>query len=161
MGSLWAHTRAVECIVLIVGPAIGFLYCRLHPSTWWLPALQAKGYLPDAMVNFLALLGWSPRTDKEFFSMEELTEAFSLEGISKNSVTVDEDKLMWMNKQHWKACVQQPARLRQLAMDLQDILTTPSVRWDAIDDFHLRHKIGHVRSITECSRHFWWQKQYV
>ncbi len=60
--------------------------------------------------------------------MEELTEAFSLEGISKNSVTVDEDKLMWMNKQHWKACVQQPARLRQLAMDLQDSLTAQSVR---------------------------------
>ena len=56
-----------------------------------------KGYLPDALVNFVALLGWNPGDDREFFTMEELIEAFSIERINKSGAVFDIDKLNWMN----------------------------------------------------------------
>lgn len=56
-----------------------------------------KGYLPQALVNFLALLGWNPGTDQEFFGMKELIEQFSLERVSKSGAVFDIEKLKWMN----------------------------------------------------------------
>jgi nondiscriminating glutamyl-tRNA synthetase len=58
------------------------------------------GYLPDAMVNFLALLGWSPGGDREVISREELIAAFSLEGISGGAAVFDPEKLDWFNGQY-------------------------------------------------------------
>ena len=58
------------------------------------------GYLPDAMVNFLALLGWSPGDDRELLSREELIGAFSLEGISGGNAVFNTEKLDWMNGQY-------------------------------------------------------------
>lgn len=55
------------------------------------------GILPDALFNFLALLGWSPGNDREFFSKSELIESFSLNGISKSNAVLDIKKLEWMN----------------------------------------------------------------
>ncbi len=55
------------------------------------------GYLPEAVVNFLALLGWSPIGEEEIFSMEELKEQFSLERVAKNPAVFDMDKLRWIN----------------------------------------------------------------
>ncbi len=59
-----------------------------------------RGYLPEAIFNYLALLGWSPGTDEEIFTREELIERFSLDGLSKSSAIFDEQKLLWMNAQH-------------------------------------------------------------
>ena len=61
---------------------------------------QRQGYLPDAMVNFLALLGWSPGDDRELLSRTELVEAFSLEGISGGNAVFNTEKLDWMNGQY-------------------------------------------------------------
>ena len=61
---------------------------------------RRQGYLPDAMVNFLALLGWSPGDDRELMSMTELTESFSLEGISGGNAVFNTEKLDWMNGQY-------------------------------------------------------------
>ena len=58
------------------------------------------GYLPEAMVNFLALLGWSPGTDQELFTRDELVAAFALEGISGGNAVFNPDKLDWFNQQH-------------------------------------------------------------
>jgi glutamyl-tRNA synthetase len=58
------------------------------------------GYLPDAMVNFLALLGWAPGDDREILSRSELIEAFSLEGISGGNAVFNTEKLDWMNGQY-------------------------------------------------------------
>jgi glutamyl/glutaminyl-tRNA synthetase len=58
-----------------------------------------RGYLPDAMVNFLALLGWSPGSDQELFTREALVEAFTLEGISGGNAVFDAEKLDWFNGQ--------------------------------------------------------------
>jgi glutamyl-tRNA synthetase len=58
------------------------------------------GYLPEAMVNFLALLGWSPGNDQEIFTASELVGQFALEGISGGNAVFNPDKLDWFNQQH-------------------------------------------------------------
>jgi glutamyl-tRNA synthetase len=58
------------------------------------------GYLPDAMVNFLALLGWSPGDDRELMTTAELVSSFSLEGISGGNAVFNPEKLDWMNGQY-------------------------------------------------------------
>ncbi|MFC0469770.1 glutamate--tRNA ligase [Halalkalibacter kiskunsagensis] len=60
------------------------------------------GYMPEALVNFLALLGWSPVGEEETFSMKELGEQFTLERVSKAPAVFDTDKLAWMNNQYIK-----------------------------------------------------------
>ncbi len=59
-----------------------------------------QGYLPAAMVNFLALLGWSPGGDRELMALDELVASFSLEGISGGSAVFNVEKLDWMNGQY-------------------------------------------------------------
>jgi glutamyl-tRNA synthetase len=58
------------------------------------------GYLPEAMVNFLSLLGWSPGDNRELFTADELIAAFALEGISGGNAVFNPDKLDWFNQQH-------------------------------------------------------------
>jgi glutamyl-tRNA synthetase len=58
------------------------------------------GYLPEAMVNFLALLGWSPGSDEEVFTRDELVSRFTLEGISGGNAVFNPEKLDWFNQQH-------------------------------------------------------------
>ncbi|MDH4246896.1 MAG: glutamate--tRNA ligase [Deltaproteobacteria bacterium] len=59
-----------------------------------------KGYLPEALVNFLALLGWNPGDDRELFTLEELVPVFDLERVVKAGAVFDRQKLDWMN-QHY------------------------------------------------------------
>ena len=58
------------------------------------------GYLPEAMVNFLSLLGWSPGSDEELFTRDELIARFTLEGISGGNAVFNPEKLDWFNQQH-------------------------------------------------------------
>jgi glutamyl-tRNA synthetase len=58
------------------------------------------GYVPEAMVNFLALLGWSPGDDQELFTPDELIGRFTLEGISGGNAVFNPEKLDWFNQQH-------------------------------------------------------------
>lgn len=60
------------------------------------------GYLPDAIVNYLALLGWSPKGDQEIFSREELIRQFSMKRVSANDAVFSIDKLNWINFQYMK-----------------------------------------------------------
>lgn len=59
-----------------------------------------KGYLKEAIVNYVALLGWSPGGEQEIFTMDELIENFSISGISKSPAIFDEKKLSWMNGEY-------------------------------------------------------------
>jgi glutamyl-tRNA synthetase len=59
-----------------------------------------QDYLPEAMVNFLALLGWSPGTDQEIFTVAELIDTFDLSGISGGNAVFNPEKLDWVNAQH-------------------------------------------------------------
>lgn len=60
------------------------------------------GYLPDAVVNYLALLGWSPKGDQEIFTREELIREFSMDRVSSNDAVFDIEKLNWINFQYMK-----------------------------------------------------------
>ncbi|QDX92120.1 glutamate--tRNA ligase [Brevibacillus laterosporus] len=61
------------------------------------------GYLPEAIVNFLVLLGWSPGGEQEIFSLEELSERFSFDRVSKSPAVFDSTKMNWMNNHYLKA----------------------------------------------------------
>ena len=63
----------------------------------------AKGYLKEAILNYIALLGWNPGGEREIYSLEELAEVFTLEGISKSSSIFDVEKLTWMNGEYIRA----------------------------------------------------------
>ena len=63
----------------------------------------SKGYLPEAIINYVALLGWSPKENVEKMTMEEMIKMFSLDGISKSPSIFDEVKLRWLNGEYIKA----------------------------------------------------------
>ena len=62
--------------------------------------LLDEGYLKDAVVNYISLVGWNPGDNREFFTMDELIEAFSLEGLSKSPAIFDKNKCRWMNAEY-------------------------------------------------------------
>lgn len=64
---------------------------------------RQKGYLPEALINYIALVGWSPEDGQEIMSMSEMIEKFSFERVSKSSGVFDLDKLNWMNNHYIKA----------------------------------------------------------
>lgn len=64
---------------------------------------QERGFLPAAVNNFIALLGWSPKDDDEFFSTPDLVERFSLEAVNRSPSRFDWDKCQWFNQQHLMA----------------------------------------------------------
>jgi nondiscriminating glutamyl-tRNA synthetase len=72
-----------------------------------------KGYLPEALVNYLALIGWSPGHNEELLPAEELARRFRLENVAHSAGVFDEDKLSWANRHYLKIC--DPDRLATLA----------------------------------------------
>ncbi len=85
-------------VPLILGPDKKRLSKR-HGATSVIEYAR-QGYLPEAMFNFLALLGWSPGTDQELFTREALVDAFALDGISGGNAVFNSEKLDWFNQQH-------------------------------------------------------------
>ena len=63
-------------------------------------AFREQGYLPEALNNYLALIGWNPGTDQEMFNMEQLAETFDLGKVNKKSAVFDDKKLNWINGHH-------------------------------------------------------------
>ena len=85
-------------VPLILGPDKRRLSKR-HGATSVME-YQRQGYLAEAMVNFLALLGWSPGNDRELFTREDLIRDFTLEGISSSNAVFNPEKLDWFNSEH-------------------------------------------------------------
>ena len=85
-------------VPLILGPDKRRLSKR-HGATS-VTEYSKQGFLPEAMMNFLALLGWSPGNDQELFTRDELVAAFSLEGISSSNAVFNPEKLEWFSAQH-------------------------------------------------------------
>lgn len=83
---------------LILGPDRSKLGKR-HGATSFGDFVK-RGYLPDALVNFLSLLGWSPGDDREVMSRAELIEAFDIGGMVRNPAIFDAQKLDWISRQH-------------------------------------------------------------
>jgi glutamyl-tRNA synthetase len=86
---------------LLFGPD-GKKLSKRHGDTS-LAAYREGGYIPEAVFNFLAILGWSIGEDREIFSADEAIAAFSLDRVSKNPAVFDTDKLLWMNGEYMRA----------------------------------------------------------
>ena len=65
--------------------------------------LIKKGYLKDAVINYIALLGWAPKSEQEKFTLDELIQEFDIAGISKSPAIFDNEKLAWLNGEYIKA----------------------------------------------------------
>lgn len=81
----------------------------VFPLDWTDPKTEEKsigfreqGYLPEALINFLAMLGWNPGTEQELFNMDELIDAFSIDRINKSGSKFDMEKARWFNEQYLK-----------------------------------------------------------
>ena len=83
---------------LIHSPSGGKLSKRKDATA--VTAFRDRGYIPEALINTMALMGWSPKSDEEVFSLEELIHLFTLEGIQKKEAIFNEKKLLWFQKQH-------------------------------------------------------------
>jgi glutamyl-tRNA synthetase len=102
------------------GEKMGF---PVFPFTWKESiGYREAGYFPEAVINFLALLGWNPGTEQEIFSLEELVAAFSLERVNKSGARFDPDKTKWYN-QHYM----QTRDNTELANSFLQILTAKGV----------------------------------
>lgn len=86
----------------ILAPDRSKLSKRKHGETVSVSYYKKEGYLPEAMVNFLALLGWNPGIDEEIFSMEELIEKFDIKKVQKAGAIFNIEKLNWMNREYIK-----------------------------------------------------------
>ncbi len=75
---------------------------KRHGSTGYEDLIK-EGFLPEAIINYIALLGWCPKDNQEIFTLEELTKAFDIDGISKSPSVFDYAKLEWFNAEYIKA----------------------------------------------------------
>lgn len=92
--------------------------------------LLEAGYLPETIVNFVALLGWSPGGEREIFTLKELEEAFDYHHMSKTPAVFDMTKLAWMNGEYIKAMDDE--RFREMAMPYVKEVITRAVDIDKI-----------------------------
>jgi glutamyl-tRNA synthetase len=85
---------------LILSPVKGKLSKRTGDTSLFL--YRQKGYLPEALNNFLVLLGWHPAGNQEIFTLQELVKAFDIKRVQKSGAVFDQNKLDWINAQHIK-----------------------------------------------------------
>jgi len=84
---------------------------------------RKKGYIPEAIINYLALLGWNPGTDRELFTMEELIKIFDITKIQKGGAIFDEEKLNWFNRKYLKTRVSEIRFRREIESKLPSRIT--------------------------------------
>jgi glutamyl-tRNA synthetase len=98
IGALGGEAPRYAHVPQVLGPDRQPLSKR-HGSTS-VESFREQGFLPEALVNYLALLGWSPGDDREVLSRDELIEAFDLERVSSNPAAFDTEKLTWLNNRY-------------------------------------------------------------
>ena len=101
-------------IPLILGEEGGRLSKRTGATS--IGEFRELGYLPEAIVNYLALLGWSPKDNREIVSSEEMVQEFSIERVNKNAAKFNTEKLDWVNLQYMKKA--DPNRLARLIVPI-------------------------------------------
>ena len=125
-------------VPLILGPD-GRRLSKRHGATA-LDAYREEGILPQTMVNFLALLGWSPGDDREVMELAELVDAFSLDRILKKSAVFDVEKLGWLNGRH----------LDRLAVDaVEAMVLEATASLDRAAEAGMRGDPDRLRSVLE------------
>ncbi|AXU26026.1 TPA: glutamate--tRNA ligase [Clostridioides difficile] len=124
---------------------------------------KKKGYLPEGLVNYVALVGWSPEDNQELFTMEELEKAFSVERVSKSSGVFDTEKLNWVNQHYIKDG--DDAYLTDLAIPflIEDgFITEEEVtnKYDFLKSMIsiLKEKLQYVKEVTEHASIFFGDK---
>ncbi len=108
---------------------------------------REMGYLPEALFNFLALLGWSPEGEQEILSQQEIIQAFTLDRVAKSPAVFDMDKLNWVNQQYLKR-----KSLDDLKVMLKPYLHTSEYadQVEKLDDFRYGLLVGAVRDHLVC-----------
>ncbi len=138
------------------GDRLGF---PVFPLQWTDPSSKEissgyrdAGYLPDAFINMLALLGWNPGTEQEIFSMDELIESFSLERVGKSGSKFDPEKAKWFNHQYLQQMTDE-----ELAELIAPDLTLKLIH---LDRSLLLTVIGMVKPRMNFVHEFWDQASY-
>ncbi|MGL5317834.1 MAG: glutamate--tRNA ligase [Bacteroidales bacterium] len=138
------------------GDRLGF---PVFPLEWQDPktgdissGYRESGYLPDAVINFLSLLGWNPGTEQEIFSMEELIEAFSLERCSKSGAKFDYEKGKWFNHKY----IQQKSN-EEICSLFQPILKEKGIE---ANDATVTSVIGLVKERVNFVKELWDQASF-
>ena len=131
--ALGAEPPQFAHLPLLVAPDGAKLSKRKHGPVVSVTTYRDAGFLPQAFVNFLCLLGWSPKDDREFLTLDEITAAFTLEGVNRANAVInfsDEDpfdpKAVWLNAEHIRAMpVDELSPLLQLFFDAAGFDSTP------------------------------------
>jgi glutamyl-tRNA synthetase len=119
---------------LLMAPDGAKLSKRIHGPVVSVTTYREAGFLPHAFINFLALVGWSPKNDREKMSLDELIELFSLEGINRSNATINfteqdpfDPKAVWLNAEHLRAldCDELARRLMPYALQAGFTNATP------------------------------------
>ena len=101
---------------------------------------RKKGYLPEGLINYLALVGWSPEDNEEILTMEELIDKFSFERVSKTGGIFDKDKLDWVNGHH----------IRNYDLDKLTKLAIPYLKEaHLIDDKFVEERYDWIKTMVE------------
>jgi len=137
------------------GDKLGF---PVFPLSWIDPSSNSvskgykeSGYFSDAVINFLAFLGWNPGTEQEIFSLEELIKAFDLKSVNKAGARFDPDKTKWFNHHYM-----QKAKNEDLATAF--INTTPEIA--AMDVGYVELVVAHIKERATFPSEFWGLSHY-
>lgn len=150
--ALGLNTPKFAHISLILGKDRSKMSKR-HGSTS-VVAYRRQGYLPEALVNFLALLGWAPEGEEEIFSLEQLIKIFSLDRVSKSPAVFDMEKLKWINGSYIRNL--EPEKLKTLALPyikdagfVGEELTREEDTWASLVTETLRNYLSCLEDIKE------------
>ncbi|NMB36321.1 MAG: glutamate--tRNA ligase [Firmicutes bacterium] len=120
---------------------------------------RKMGILPEALINYLALLGWSPGDDREIMTIEEMIELFSLEKVSRNPAIFDLDKLIWLNGHYLRTMELQTIaeRARPFFQENAEIWATCRESRLEIEDVIdlVRDRVKTLREIVDASTYFY------
>jgi glutamyl-tRNA synthetase len=113
---------------------------------------REDGYFPEAFINLLALLGWNPGTEQEFFNIEELAEAFSLERVVKSGSRFDPEKAKWFNKHYF-----QQKSIQELTELFKPVLVEKGV---AAEDIKIEKVVAEIKERCEFVSDLWNQGSF-
>ena len=135
------------------GEKMGF---PVFPLEWRDSAgYRESGYFPEAVLNFLALLGWNPGTEQELFSLEELIEAFDLERVNKSGARFVPDKTRWYNHQYLQQ--KSPA---ELVPEFRRVLEGRHPFPDSLEDAYLERVVALLRERADFLKDIWEQGSF-
>ena len=138
------------------GDKLGF---PVFPLEWKNPetgetsrGYREDGYFPEAVINFLAFLGWNPGTEQELFSLEELVDAFDLERVNKAGARFDPEKTKWYNHQYMQ--LQSDAHLAELFQRSRPELTSIDLGYIELVVTQIKERATFVNDFWELSSYF-------